>query len=259
MVIKGSTSDADAVTLCLEDAVPLSEKENARNTINKNLKLYKDRKVLIRVNEYYAEDLTAISCKELDGIVLPKVRTVYDVEVIDSRLKFMESKLDKRLELYLLIETPIAVLHAYDLAVASKRVKGLIFGCEDYMADMDSKYLEDNISLLVPRSLIAIAAKAAGIESIDTPYVKMKDFDGLKRFATIGRGLGMTGMLAMSPSQVPVINECYSPSQEEIEEAKKIVNIAQKEEEEGRGIAFVDDIFLSPPTVKQARNILGKL
>lgn len=265
---KASQAEADCIAFCLEDAVPHNEKETARKLIRKILSegFFANKPVFVRINSMDTgltlRDLEAVACKELDGFVYPMAYTPDDVKSFDAQLSLIENQLNLEkghFSIVVLIETPLAVLKAYEIATASKRVVGLLFGCEDYMAEMESRYSVEERSLFAPRSMVAMAARAAGVEAIDTPYVKVHDLDGLKRFATLGRDLGMSGMLVMSPRQMDIVRECYTPCREEIETATEIVQAADEAAKEGRGIVIVKGNFVSPPTVKQSRKLLKRL
>ena len=266
LLMKGCQSKADCIALCLEDAVPYSEKENARQTVKKVLSegYFNNKPVFVRINSMDTgltlKDLEAVACKELDGFVYPMACTPDDIKNFDSQLSLIEAQkgLTKgHFSIIVLIETPTAALHAYKIAKASNRVVALLFGCEDYMAEMECRYSTEERSLFVPRSMIAMAARAAGVVPLDTPYVRVHDLEGLKRFATLGRDLGMAGMLVMSPSQIDVVRECYTPSQEEVEYANDVVKAAEAAQKEGKGIVIVRDKFVSPPTLKQSTKLLS--
>lgn len=267
MLFKAASTNADSIALCLEDAVPHNEKENARKKIKSFLKKesFQNKTTFVRINSMDTgltlKDLEAVSCEELDGFVYPMANTEDDIKSFDSQLSLIENQLKLKnghFSVIVLIETPLAVLNAYKIAKASDRVIGLLFGCEDYMADMESRYSFEEQSLFVPRSLVAIAAKAAGVEAIDTPYVKIHDDNGLERFANLGRDLGMTGMLAMSPRQIKIINKCYTPTVSEVESANEVVEGARRAKKEGKGILIIKNNFISPPTVKQSKKILKR-
>ena len=262
---KAAHSKADCVALCLEDAVPFNEKKNARRIVRETLAsgLFANKKVFARINPIDTGmtlmDLDDVACQELDGFVYPMAKTADDIKKFDAQLSLIENKMgirDGHFAIIVLIETPLAVLNAYEIATASERVVGIMFGCEDFMAEMQSRYSEKEMSLFTPRSMVAIAARAAGVEAIDTPYVQVYDLDGLKSFATLGRDLGMSGMLVMTPRQIEVVREAYTPTLEEIDTSKKIVQAAEDAQREGRGIVVVDGNFVSPPTLKQAQKLL---
>lgn len=268
MLVKGASSDADCVSLCLEDAVPKKEKENARKKIRKVLKdgVYSKKTVFVRINSIDTgltlRDLEGVACEELNGFVYPMAYTPDDIKKFDAQLSLMEDQLGLvkgHFSIIVLIETPRAVLNAYEIAKASDRVVGLLFGCEDYIAEMESRYSEKEMSLFVPRSLIAMAARAAGVEAIDTPYVRVHDMEGLERFATLGRDIGMSGMLIMTPRQIDIAKKCYTPSQMEIAYATEVIESAEQARKEGRSIVVVNDKFISPPNLKQARKLLDRV
>lgn len=268
MFVKAATSETDCVALCLEDAVPPEEKANAREEVSRALKegLFQKKPVFVRINSMDTgltlRDLEKVACKELDGFVYPMAYTPDDIKNFDAQLSLIENQLHLRkghFSIIVLIETPLAVLNAYDIAKSSDRVVGLLFGCEDYMAEMQSRYSEREMSLFVPRSLVAMAARAAGIEPIDTPYTRVYDLEGLRGFATMGRDLGMAGMLVMSPHQIEIARKCYTPSEEEMEYCTEVVEAAEAARKEGKGIVMVNNKFISPPTVKQARNLLDRI
>jgi citrate lyase subunit beta/citryl-CoA lyase len=267
LIKKAAQSNADCVALCLEDAVPHNEKKNARKTVRTALNdgLFAHKAVFARINPIHTGmtllDLEEVACQELDGFVYPVAQTADDILKFDAQLSMIEHKMelvDGHFSVIVLIETPLAVLNAYPIATASKRVVGIMFGCEDYMAEMQSRYSEREMSLFTPRSMVAIAARAAGVEAIDTPYVQVYNSKGLKDFATMGRDLGMSGMLVMTPRQIDIVREAYTPTLEEIEMSEKIVLAAEMAQKEGRGIVVVDGNFVSPPTLKQSKKLLER-
>jgi len=267
MLHKSLCFDADCIAFCLEDAVPNDKKDEARVILKEFLTSKKsfNKKVFVRINSietgYTLLDLMGVACEQISGFVYPMARNADDVKNFDAQLSLVESQIGLPKDYFsiiVLIETPGAVLNAFDIANASKRVIALMFGCEDYMAEMDSRYSENEMSLFVPRSMMAIAAKAAGIQAIDTPYVNIDDISGLERFAGIGRDLGFTGMLVLSPKQIEAIKRSYTPTDEEIAFAKAVVEGERYAHQIGRGIIIVEDKFISPPTVKQAKRLLKR-
>jgi citrate lyase subunit beta / citryl-CoA lyase len=267
MARKAAVSAADCVVLDLQDAVPDVDKAQARQTIRALLEeeVFAKKTVFVRVNPLESgqtlKDVNAVACRPLDGFVYPMAYTPNDIIAFDAQLSMKESELGLprgHFSIIILIETPLAVLNSYPLARASARVVGLLFGCEDYLAETEGQHMENDTSLLFPRSQVVLACRAAGVEPIDTPYVQVHDLEGLKTFAAGARGLGMAGMLAMTPRHIPIIHDTYSPSQAEVAAARKMVDAAEESAREGRGIAVVDGVFVSPPTLKAAHNILKR-
>ncbi len=267
MVNKGSSLNADCVVLDLEDAVPKENKSEARSLIRRVLEeeIYKNKTVFVRINPLETGltliDLDAVACEQLHGFIYPMAYTPDNIKNFDAQLRLTEMKLGLPIghfSLIILIETPLGVINAYQITTASDRVVGLLFGCEDYLAEMQARHSENDVSLHTPRAQVALAARAAGVEPIDTPYVKVHDLVGLRDFAQRARDLGMAGMLIMSPKQIEIAHEVYTPDAEEVNFAKDVVQGAEKAAQEGRGILIVNDKFISPPTLKGAKLILDR-
>ena len=268
MLIKGAVSDADCVILDLEDAVPSDKKGMARKKVREILEkdVYSRKTVFVRVNPFKTnqtiKDIEEVSCKNLNGFVYPSVNTSDELKEFDSYLQDIEKKLSRSIgnfSLIALIESPLAIVNIDQIAKASERMVGLIFGCEDYLAELCGRHSIDEVSLNVPRAQVAIAARAVGIEPIDTPYINIYDFDGLRKFAEIGRNLGMSGMCAITPRQIPIIQEIYTPTQKEINTAKEIIEAATESQSAGKGIAIVNKKFIAPPIVKSALKVLKQI
>lgn len=266
-ILKSVQSKADCVVLDLEDAVPPDSKAEARNTIRVVLEsgVFSQKSVMVRINPMDTGltllDLDAVACKQLNGFIFPKACTPDDIKAFDAQLSLKEKTmgLDKgHFDMVILIETSLGVLHAYQMSVSTPRVVGLLFGCEDYLADIHGLHSEGAMSLLTPRSLVSIAARAGGVVPIDTPYVNVHDAEGYLRHLHQGRELGFDGLLVMSPRQIEPAQKVYSPDKEEVKNAQEMVNLVDKARREGKGIAMYGGKFISPPTEKQARVILER-
>jgi len=267
MLAKGPETDADCVVLDLEDAVPPAEKATARGKIRQVLEagLYRRKTVFVRINPIDTgltlRDLDGVACAHLHGFVYPMTYTADDIKKFDAQLSLIENHLNLpkgHFSIVAVIETPLAVLNAYSIATASDRIVALIFGCEDYLAEQRARHSENDVSLHTPRMMIAMAARAAQVVPVDAAYVRVHDLQGLRAFATCARDLGMGGMAALTPAQIAVANEIYTPTAEEIETAQAIVDAAAAAEREGRGVVVVDNKFISPPTLKAARTTLAR-
>jgi citrate lyase subunit beta/citryl-CoA lyase len=154
-----------------------------------------------------------------------------------------------------LIEMTAAVLHI-EAICRHPYVIAVAFGCEDYVADLRGVHCHE--SLLVPRSLIAMAARAAGVAPIDTVHINVHDLDDLKREAMLSRLLGFEGMLVLHPKELPIVHECFSPAPEEVRQAAEMLRLSEEAAISGKGVAWMDGRFIGPPLVRQARNILEK-
>lgn len=267
LISKAAASEADCVVLDLEDAVPAFCKADARQLIRNTLVngTYAHRTVFVRINPIDTGltllDLAEVACRELHGFVYPMAYEADDVKSFDAQLRLTENTLGLpvgHFSLIILMETPLAIVNAYSIAKASDRIVGLLFGCEDYFADMQANHNWSDASLHTPRAQVAIAARAAGVEPIDTPYIKVYDLEGLRDFANYARNQGMAGMLVMTPRQIPIAHEVYSPDQKEVEFAQRVVEAAAQAEGVNRSIAVIDGMFISPPTVRAARHLLAR-
>ena len=264
---KAFSSGADCIVLDLEDAVPDGLKEKARNLVREVLSGEPpyNKPIMVRINPFESGlnliDLDTVACKNLCGFIYPKPLCGDDIKAFDVMLRLKEKVLgleEGHFDIIPLIETPQAVLKAYEIAIASPRVIGLLFGCEDFLADMEADYGPDQRSLLVPRHLISMAARAAGVVPIDTPYVQVHDDAGLREHVQRAKEVGYEGMLVMTLRQIEVARECYTPSDEELTEASEMVRCADDAVKNNRGIAVYGDRFISPPTLKGARKVLQR-
>lgn len=260
-------SRADCVVLDLEDAVPEGKKDEARQRIRALLedKLDFGRPLLVRINPMETGltllDLDGVACERLDGFVYPKAYSGDDIKAFSAQLSLKERMLgleQGHFAVIPLIETPLAVLNAADIALASRRNVGLLFGCEDFLTDMEGGHGPGQRSLLVPRHLVSMAARGAGIAAIDTPYVQVHDDEGLREHIWRARELGFEGMLVMSPRQIEVARELYTPSAEEVHDCREMARLAEEAAAANRGIALYGKRFVSPPTLKRARKVLRR-
>lgn len=257
-------STADVLVLDLEDAVPADQKEQARETLKNKINATEfDRPLFIRVNAQETglmeKDLEVLALPKINGFMAPKVKNVQDVKYFEDLLVKLEQKNNLPLgkfSILPLIETTEAVLNVLDIAKASKRIICLVFGQEDFLADLQAEHCADQGNLLVPRAIVAMAARAAGCQPIDGPYLQIKDVQGCAEHTRGSRKLGFSGRLVLHPLQIEIANKEYVPTEEEIEKAKKIITLNEQAKTSGRSIAFTEGKFIAPPVLKQAEQIL---
>lgn len=265
---KSFTTECDAIVFDLEDAVPEDKKEEARNILKKIFEsgsLPDDRSVYVRINPldsgYTLLDLDATISANINGFVYPMAKRAEDIIAFDAQLSLKEKLLDLPqgyFDIIVLIETPAAVLKVYEIASASKRVKGLLFGSEDFLAGQEGRHGKDGRGIEVPRHLVAMTAKSLGIMAIDTPYVNVGDFEGLEKHINQARDLGFDGMLIMSPREIEMANSLYTPDKNEVHHANEIVRLSAEASKDNKGIIMYNGVFVSPPTLKAARKLLEK-
>ncbi len=155
------------------------------------------------------------------------------------------------------IETAQGVANAAEICRASPRIAAVCFGADDYTADMGVPRSADGVELLHPRSVVAVAARAAGIPALDTPYTDFRDAEGLRREAALARQMGYRGKFAIHPGQIEAINSAFAPSPEEVEEARRIVSAYEAARALGHGATSLDGRMIDAPVVQRARNVLA--
>jgi len=265
MVEKASDLPADAIVLDLEDSVPLAEKANARAMASDAIagRVLAGQRVFVRINSLASglleQDLEAVVIPGLAGINLPKPGSADDmrkVVAIIDRLE-MEREIEKgHVRLTPWVETARGLLNAFEIASASPRIVGIIFGAEDFTLDTGMKRTETGDELLYPRIMVVIAATAAEVIAIDTPYNDFRDEDGLIRETTLARQLGFQGKYVIHPSQIEPVNQAFRPSPEEVEEARRVVEAFDEAEAQGFASTSVDGKMIDTPIASRARRLL---
>ncbi len=256
MMAKAAASDADEVILDLEDACAASQKLEARRQVIEALRTLDFTHGKVRAYRVNGVDtawcyrdvidvLEAVGDK-VDVVVLPKVRTAADVQFVDTLLTQVERACRLpvgRIRLEVLLETAASVLHAEAIALSSKRVASLIFGVADYAGDVGARDFRANQEALFyyPRAQLLAAARAAGVDAIDSVTVQFKDLAQVEADARHAAQLGFDGKWAIHPAQVPVINQVFTPTPAEIARARTLVDAyARADADAGLGAIDVD-------------------
>jgi citrate lyase subunit beta/citryl-CoA lyase len=260
-------ADADAIVLDMEDAVPIDDKETARWFVGDAIKELKGAGhfVVVRVNSISSglieEDLKAAVQRGVDAVMLPKAESRDDVLMLESML--LKEERAKGLEpigVIPLIESARGVLNADEIALGSGRIMALAFGAADYLRDLGRSYFtlsREEYELLFPRAQIVLAARNADVYAIDTPYLGLLiDLEGVAREARLALSLGFRGKMCIHPSHVKVINEVFTPSEKEVELAKKIVVAYEEAIKQGLGATSVDGRMIDRATYDQAKRLL---
>jgi len=261
-------SDADVLLLDVEDSVqPQVNKEVARTKITNHVLQgsFKHHLVFPRVNDRESgellKDLLALTIKGIHGFVYPKSRTGEDIYFFDKLLETIEYEKNFAIgtfKIIPLIETAAAVLNAQDICKASKRVIAIAYGCEDFIADLEGIHDTAHTSLFVPRALIAMAARANGVVPIDTVHINVHDLGDLEQNLVVAKNLGFEGMLVLHPKELTLVHKYFSPTNQEVEEAKEMLHLANSANIEGKGVAIMNGRFVGPPMVISAKKTLQK-
>ena len=257
---------ADVIMVDLEDSVPLAEKVNARELAREWVpKLRRQgRRVMVRVNSLDTgltyDDLAAVIGPDLSGISIGKAESVWHLRDADQIITALESAAGLEaghVKLIPWIENARAIMSAREMASASPRIVALAFGAEDYTDDMGVQRTDTGEEVWFARSLVAVAARAANVGSLDSPFVQFRDAEALRRDAQVARQMGFTGKFAIHPDQIDIINQAFSPSPEEVEYARQVVAAWDKAEAEGRGSVALEGRMIDVPVVKRAQNLLA--
>jgi citrate lyase subunit beta/citryl-CoA lyase len=256
---------ADAVIIDLEDAVPLGEKDAARRLVRRFLESYRDRRqeVLVRINAldtaWGFDDLREVLPALPDGIRLPKADTPEIVERLDTFLTEYEEELGVELGRFQIlpsIESALGVINCIDIAATSKRILGLAFGAEDYTASMEIERTKGGAELFNARSRVVWAAKAAGVQAIDSIFSDVKDMEGFRRETELVKGLGYTGKSLINPRQIEAVHQVFAPKPEEVEYALQVLDAIQRARQMGTGVISLGGKMVDAPVVKRAFRVL---
>ncbi|MGD8661071.1 MAG: CoA ester lyase [Desulfobacterales bacterium] len=265
---KAVATAADAVILDLEDAVPIDDKNNARDVIKKALPRHRHRRLWVRVNgpdtRWIWKDIDAVTVEGIGGIMIPKLESPDQVSMIYEHLSKIIQKraIDLKDFFFIpLIETALSVENAYRIALSAVSYNNksmLAFGAADFTTDMGVNLSNTGEELRYPRARVAIACRAAsGLRPLDTPYmIDIKDRDGLRKDAQRARDLGFQGKLCVHPVQVEVVNDVFSPTETEIDFAKRVLAAYEAAIKDGKAAVQLDGKFIDPPVVERARQII---
>ncbi|MDD4672222.1 MAG: CoA ester lyase [Bacteroidales bacterium] len=261
-------TDADVLLFDIEDSVqPVSNKQLARDKMLELLNegIFENRIIFPRINDRESgqllQDVLQLSVKGIEGFMYPKAKRGEDIYFFDKLLETIEYERGIKIgtfKIIPLIETASAVSYINEICTSSERVIAIAYGSEDYINDLNGIHDEKHESLFVPRAIIANAARAHKIYPIDTVHVRVKDLEDLETNLILSKNLGFEGMLSLNPIELPLIHQYYSPTEEEVENARKMLYLSKKAKKEGQGVAIMDGKFIGPPFVLKAKRILEK-
>lgn len=263
MLNKAEKSEADAVIFDLEDSIVESEKKRARMILSDFLYAFENnssKKIIVRTNaerELLKDDIVStVKSNMVDSYMIPKA-TVSMLEVIEELLEELPG--GDNITLIPMIESPEGILDMRDIMKASPRITGALFGAEDYTTQMGLKRTVEGEEIVVARNLFAITCRASGIEAYDTPFVDVRNEDGLLRDAEKGKAMGMTGKAAIHPKQIETINRVYRYTEDEIRKARMIVKESEAAKEKGLGAFSLDGEMIDLPVIIRAQKLLESI
>lgn len=254
----------DGVILDLEDSVHPNEKDAARIMVRNALRCVDfgqaERMVRINQGEQGLEDLEVVVPEGPEMILIPKVETSGQVKRVQARIDSVQKArgLTQPIWLMPILESAQGVENAVHIALASPLVAALTIGLEDYTADLGVVKTSEGTESLWARSRLLNAARAAGVQAIDSVYGDVADQEGLLTWGKRSRGMGFQGMGCIHPRQIRVIHEAFAPDAEEIKKALRIVKAFQEAEEKGLGVVSLGSKMIDRPVVLRARKLVDQ-
>lgn len=258
---KAKTLPADALILDLEDAVAPDAKEAARERVCAAAASgdYGSREVTIRVNgldtEWHDADLRAAAQAGPAAVVVPKVNSAAEVHNIERALELGGAP--DATKIWAMVETPVAMLHAEEIAAASERLTVLVMGTNDLAKELHAEFVPGRAPLLGGLSLCLLAARATGKVILDGVYNDVKDLAGFEAECLQGRQFGFDGKTLIHPGQIDPCNRVFAPSEDEVAQARKIIAAFEEAKAEGRGVVTVDGRMIENLHVENAQRILA--
>jgi len=266
MIYKATTLNADAYILDLEDAVPMMDKETGRIFVRDSIEMLKEagQTIFVRVNGLRTgltfEDLRYAVQPGLDGIVIPKCEGKGDVRAVEKALAELEQERGMEagaIKIMPLIETTRGLLNAAEIASASERIVALGFGAVDFTRELGTSPSKEGVEILYARSHLAVVARAHGLQAIDSPWLDIMDMDGLKADAQMAKRLGFNGKMLIHPKQIELVNSVFTPSDEEVALARRIVEEFEEAKARGVGAISLDGMMVDEANYKQAKALLA--
>lgn len=267
MVAKATEIPADIITFDLEDAVPPSEKEVARQTVREALEAAHGggAQVFVRINNWETgmtnDDLEAIVWPGLDGVTLAKTGSADDVKRLEWKLEELEQRRGipvGTVKISMLLETAKGIINAAECCLASKRNVNAIFGAVDYCRDMRVKLTNESVEQQYARAHMAVAARMAGIVAIDAPFVDYKNIEAFEKNVADGRQMGYEGRMIIHPGQVEPSNKMYAPDPADVEWAKGVVKVFEEEGlAKGKAAVSFNGKMVDTPVYLNAQDILA--
>ena len=254
----------DSIMLDLEDSVTMAEKDAARLLVYNALKCidYGATEMVVRINPlntpYGKKDIEAVVKAGVHVIRMPKTETAEEVVEVEREIERVEKEIGAlgRTKIMAAIESTLGVVNAYAIATASKRMMGIALGAEDYSANLKTQRTPGGEELRLARETIVVAARAAGIDALDTVYSNLNDMETFRKEVEFIKTLGFDGKSIINPRQIEVVNEVFAPSAKAIEKARTIIAAIKEAEKKGSGVIAVNGKMVDRPVVLRAQRTI---
>lgn len=254
----------DSIMLDLEDSVTMAEKDAARMLVHNALKTidYGNIERVVRINPlntpYGKKDVEAVVKGGVDVIRMPKTETADEVRKVEAEIERVEKELGcvGRTQIMAAIESALGIVNAYDIATASKRMMGIALGAEDYSANLKTQRTKEGTELQLARETIVVAARAAGIDALDTVFSNLNDMEAFRNEVELIKRMGFDGKSIINPRQIEIINEIFAPKEKDIEKARTILAAIKEAAEKGSGVIAVNGKMVDRPVVIRAQRTI---
>jgi citrate lyase subunit beta/citryl-CoA lyase len=259
LMINAGLHSADGIILDLEDSVAPEKKDEARILVRNALRQVdfcgSERMVRINQGPVGIKDLHSVLPHIVNLILIPKCESSNDIKKVEKEISGINKSLNLNNQVFLMpiIESALGVENSFEIARSSENVVAIAIGLEDYTADLGVPRTLEGKESFYARSRLVVAAKAAGIQPIDSVFSDVADMDALKANVMQSKALGFEGMGCIHPRQVRIIRQGYAPDEAEIEKSKKIVLAFKMAELKGVGVVALGSKMIDPPVVKRAQ------
>ncbi len=258
LFINAGIHHPDGIILDLEDAVAPEKKYEARFVVRNALRSVRfyGAERMVRINQIPMglDDLDFVIPHGVNLILVPKCESAQQIQLVNERIQAIKAKSNSSNPIWLMpiIESALGVLNAYSICTAAENVAAVAIGLEDFTADLGVKRTNEGTESLFARSMIVLAAKAAGIQAIDSVFSDIDDMEAMKNNVLASKAMGFNGMGIIHPRQIKVVHEFFGPDAAEIEKAKKIVLAFDDATAKGLGVVSLGSKMIDPPVVKRA-------
>jgi citrate lyase subunit beta/citryl-CoA lyase len=252
----------DGIILDLEDSVASQEKDAAQLLVRNALRSvdFYGAERMVRINQLPrgCADLKYVVPHNVHVILVPKCESADQIKQIEKEVERLKQEFGIKNEIYFMpiIESAMGVIKAFEIAAASKNNCALAIGLEDYTADIGTQRTNEGKESIFARQMLVNAAKAAGIQAIDTVFSDVGDMEGLRQSVIEAKSLGFEGKGCIHPRQIQIVHEAFAPAPEEIEKAKKIVIAFEEAQSKGLGVVSLGSKMIDPPVVKRAQRTI---
>jgi len=256
---------ADSIMFDLEDSVSIREKDSARFLVYYALKKldFGNTETVVRINgidtPFGRKDLEAIVRAKPDVIRIPKTERAEDVLKVESIIAEIEEKAGMEVgtvKLMAAIESPLGVINAFEIAKSSKRLIGIALGAEDFVTSMKTERSKDGLELLMARSHVLMAARAANIYALDTVFSDINDDEGFIKEVKLIKQLGFDGKSVIHPRQIGLVHMVYTPTEKEINYSLRVVDAIKEADRKSSGVIALDGKMIDAPIVERAYRVL---